>query len=98
MSQLPPATVNALRELVREAMRAQRAVIAQQLGPPPGQAAAFPRSKIMRLVTRHPMLLGGVLSRIAPLFLGRSLARRLLGPIAIVVSVASATRAMMNKR
>ncbi len=100
MNRLPASTVIALRELVREAMRAQRAVIARQLGPEPGHepVPSFPRSRTMRLVTRHPMLVGGVLSRIAPLFIGATLARKLIGPIAIVLSVAGATRTLMNRR
>ena len=53
---------------------------------------------MMRLITRHPVVLGGALSRIAPLFIGSRLARKLIGPIAIALSVAGATRALMSKR
>ena len=98
MNRLPAATLVALRDLVREAMRAQRAVIALQLGPPDDLQPAFPRSRTMRVLTRHPMLVAGAVGRILPLFPATRLAGRLLGPLVIALGVASTTRALFNKR
>lgn len=89
------------RELLRARMRDQRLLIAERLGPAPGEAPPqrdYPRSKTMRLLMQHPMVAAGIVTRLAPLLIGSRLTRSLAGSFAVALSVAGAVRAVMNSR
>ncbi len=59
------------RRVLRERIRAQRQLIAEQLGPPPEAAdGGYPRSKLMRLLTRRPAVAVTVLAELAALVAG----------------------------
>ena len=59
------------RRALRERIRAQRELIAEQLGPPPKKAdGAYPRSKLMRFLTRRPAVAVTVLAELAGLVAG----------------------------
>jgi hypothetical protein len=51
------ASLEQQREHLRARLLAQRALIAQQLGPAPASASAYPRSITMRLITQRPALI-----------------------------------------
>lgn len=58
----------AQREDLCARLRAQRQVIARQLGIDPGGSGGYPRSKTMRLLAQRPELIIRTLGRLASLF------------------------------
>jgi hypothetical protein len=58
------------RQALRERIRAQRSLIAEQLGPPPEADGSYPRSKTMRFLTRSPAMAVAVLAELAALVAG----------------------------
>ena len=58
------------RRVLRERIRAQRQLIAEQLGPPPEADGGYPRSKLMRFLTRRPAVAVTVLAELAALVAG----------------------------
>jgi hypothetical protein len=59
------------RRALREKIRAQRELIAEQLGPPPkADNGSYPRSRIMRFLTRSPAVAVSALAELAALVAG----------------------------
>ncbi len=80
------AALEALRlDALRLRMHLQRAVIAERIGPAPGEPMAFPRSLTMRLALRHPWLLARLLA------VARGPDRRLLRAAGVAAAMVAAT-------
>ena len=73
----PPAELPLVeqRRMLREKMRAQRQLIAEQLGPAPDANGSYPRSKTMRFLTRQSGLAVTLLAEGAALLVGARFAR-----------------------
>ena len=78
------------RRLLREKMRSQRQLIAEQLGPEPEANGGYPRSSIMRFLTSRPGLSVTVLSEMAALALGTRHAKTVTAALAVSRIVRSA--------
>lgn len=79
------------RQALRERIRAQRSLIAEQLGPPPEvDDGSYPRSKTMRFLTRSPAMAVTVLAEFAALIAGSRHAKAATAVMAISRIVRSA--------
>jgi hypothetical protein len=78
------------RRVLREKMRAQRQLIAKELGPEPEDNRGYPRSKTMRFMTSRPGLSVTVLSELAALALGARHAKIVTAALALSRIVRSA--------
>jgi hypothetical protein len=86
------------RRLLRERIRAQRELIAEQLGPPPKKAnGAYPRSKLMRFLTRRPAVAVTVLAELAALVAGSHHAKA-ASAVTALSRIARSTSASGSKR
>jgi hypothetical protein len=79
------------RQALRERIRAQRSLIAEQLGPPPEADGSYPRSKTMRFLSRSPAMAVTVLAELAALIAGTRHAKAATAVMAISRIVRSAT-------
>ena len=71
------------RRVLREKIRAQRQLIAKELGPEPEENGSYPRSKTMRFLTSRPGLSVTVLSELAALALGARHAKIVTAALAL---------------
>jgi len=80
------------RRLLREKIHAQRQVIAQELGPEPQDNGngGYPRSSIMRFLTKRPGMSVTVISELAALALGTRHAKAVTAALALSRIVRSA--------
>jgi hypothetical protein len=78
------------RQALRERIRAQRSLIAEQLGPPPEADGSYPRSKTMRFLSRSPAMAVTVLAELAALIAGTRHAKAATAVMAISRIVRSA--------
>ena len=79
------------RQALRERIRAQRGLIAEQLGPPPeADDGSYPRSKTMRFLTRSPATAVTVLAELAALIVGSRHAKAATAVMALSRIVRSA--------
>lgn len=78
------------RRMIREKMREQRELIAEQLGPEPEADGGYPRSQTMRLLSNRPGLTVTVLAELASLFVGARYARTVTAAMALARIVRSA--------
>ncbi len=58
------------RQLLRQRLRAQRQLIAHQLGPGPMEHGSYPRSMTMRFLSRRPGMATRVLTELAIVLVG----------------------------
>ena len=86
------APIEQQRQALRERIRAQRSLIAEQLGPPPdaGDGSSYPRSNTMRFLTRSPAMAVTVLAELAALIVGSRHAKAATAVMAISRIVRSA--------
>jgi hypothetical protein len=79
------------RQALRNRIRAQRSLIADQLGPPPQvDDGTYPRSKTMQFLTRSPAMAVTVLAELAALVAGTRHAKAATAVMAISRIVRSA--------
>lgn len=78
------------RQALRERIRAQRGLIAEQLGPPPEADGSYPRSKTMRFLSRSPAMAVTALAELAALIAGTRHAKAATAVMAISRIVRSA--------
>lgn len=71
------------RHDLRRRMLAQRQLIAYQLEPVPRADGGYPRSKLMRTLTGHPLLSAGLLASLATLLGGARVLKPLIGALAL---------------
>ena len=90
MTSGPDVSLDQQRRLLREKMRSQRQLIAQQLGPEPEANGGYPRSRTMRFLTSRPGLSVTVLAELAALFMGARHAKSVTAALAIARIVRSA--------
>lgn len=81
------------RLILRKKIRAQREVLAYQMGPAPEAHRDYPRSMIMRFFTQRPGLAAGMLGKLATLVLGT----RLLKSTGAAMAVATVVRSLLSK-
>lgn len=88
------AAFNEQREALREKMRAQRQLIADQLGPAPKANGSYPRSRTMRLLTRRPGMAVAMLAELVALLVGARYAKSMNAILALarIARSASSTR------
>jgi hypothetical protein len=87
----PEVPIEQQRQALRERIRAQRGLIAEQLGPPPEAGdGSYPRSKTMRLLTRSPAMAITVVAELAALIAGSRHAKAATADMAISRNVRSA--------
>jgi hypothetical protein len=87
----PDVPIEQQRQALRERIRAQRGLIAEQLGPPPDAGdGSYPRSKTMRFLTRSPAMAVTVLAELAALVAGTRHAKAATAVMAISRIVRSA--------
>jgi hypothetical protein len=82
------------RLILRRKIRAQREVLAYQLGPAPEVEKAYPRSMIMRFLTQRPALAASLFGKASSLFLGA----RFLKSTAAAIAVASILQSALSKK
>ena len=82
------------RLAMRAQLRAQRAVIAQQLSPESQTPSGYPRSNTMRFLTQHSKLAGGVVVGASTLLLGT----RYFKPIAAALTMFKLLRSATSGR
>lgn len=91
MTPQPDVPIEQQRQALRQRIRAQRTLIAEQLGPPPeADDGSYPRSKTMRFLTRSPAMAVTVLAELAALIAGTRHAKAATAVMAISRIVRSA--------
>lgn len=90
MTNPPEIPLDEQRRLLREKIHAQRQVIAQELGPEPQENGSYPRSSIMRFLTKRPGLSVTMVSELAALALGTRHAKTVTAALALSRIVRSA--------
>lgn len=90
MTDLPEIPLDEQRRLLREKIRAQRQLIAQELGPEPEANGGYPRSNILRFLTSRPGLSVTVVSELAALAMGARHAKTVTAALALSRIVRSA--------
>ncbi len=91
MTSGPQVPLTEQRRLIREKMRAQRELIADQIGPEPEADGGYPRSRTMRFLSSKPGLAVTVLAELASLLVGARYARTVTAAMALARIVRSAT-------
>jgi hypothetical protein len=84
-----PQSIAARRDEIRDRLRAQRQQIAEQLGPVP-ESDGYPRSQLMRFLTRRPGVAVTAIAELVALFAGARHARAVTTALAISRIVRSA--------
>jgi hypothetical protein len=74
---------NEQRAALREKIRAQRQLIADQLGPGSADNGSYPRSKTMRFLTRRPGMAVALLAELAALLVGAHYAKSMNAILAL---------------
>ncbi len=90
MTTLPGVSLDEQRRLLREKIRSQRQLIAEQLGPEPETNGGYPRSRTMRFLTGRPGLSVTVLAELAALFMGARYSKSVTAAMALARIVRSA--------
>lgn len=92
MTSPPELPLAEQRRALREKMREQRQLIAQQLGPAPDADGSYPRSKTMRFLTQRSGLVATLLAEGVALLVGARYAKSMTAIMALarVVRAASA--------
>jgi len=79
------------RLALREQIRAQRQLLAERLDPPADDRQSYPRSNIMRFLTKRPELSVTLLAELASLLLGARHAKSIAAVMTIARIVQSAS-------
>lgn len=90
MSPKPDLTLPEQRLALQQRLRAQRQMIAQQLGPAPRMDTGYPRSMTMRFLTRQPALVTGLLAQAAAVLFGARYFKSLSASLALAKLVRAA--------
>lgn len=90
MSSEEVASLAERRLALRERIRAQRQLIAERLDPAPDDRQSFPRSNVMRFLTKQPGLSVTLFAELAALLLGPRHARSIAAFMAVARIVRSA--------
>lgn len=86
------------RLALREKIRAQRQLIAEQLDPTSDEQRSYPRSNIMRFLTKRPGLSVTLLAEFAALLLGARYAKSMAAFMAVARIVRSASDSGTHSR
>lgn len=98
MKPTDPVPFGEQRRALRERMQSQRVLIAKQLGPVPEPGGAYPRSKTMRFLVRHPDFAVTVLAEIVALLAGARHAKAVTAVTALSRIVRSAGNGARHPR
>ena len=82
MNDRDPASIESRLDAIRSRLQAQRRVIAEQLGPVPDDDA-YPRSKLMKFLTRRPSVAITTIAELVALFAGAGHGRAVTTALAI---------------
>ena len=96
MTSPPELPLAEQRQALREKMRAQRQLIAEQLGPLPDAGGGYPRSKTMRFLTQRSGLVATLLAEGVALLVGARYAKSLTAVMALARVVRAASTGGSN--
>jgi hypothetical protein len=93
MTPPPELPLDEQRRALRDKMRVQRQLIADQLGPGQEANGGYPRSRTMRFLTRRPGMTVAILAELAALLVGARYAKSMNTILAIARIARSAASA-----
>ena len=96
MTSPPELPLAEQRQALREKMREQRQLIAQQLGPAPDANGSYPRSKTMRFLTQRSGLVATLLAEGVALLVGARYAKSMTAVMALARVVRAAATGKSN--
>lgn len=96
MTSPPELPLAEQRQALREAMRQQRQLIAEQLGPASDANGSYPRSKTMRFLTQQSGLVATLLAEGVALLVGARYAKSITAVMALARVVRAASTGRSN--
>ena len=96
MTSPPELPLAEQRQALREKMREQRQLIAEQLGPAPDANGSYPRSKTMRFLTQRSGLVATLLAEGVALLVGARYAKSMTAVLALARVVRAASTGGSN--
>lgn len=96
MTSPPELPLAEQRRALREKMREQRQLIAEQLGPAPDANGSYPRSKTMRFLTQRSGLVATLLAEGAAFLVGARYAKSMTAVMALARIVRAAATGRSN--
>ena len=96
MTSPPELPLAEQRQALREKLREQRQLIAEQLGPGPDANGSYPRSKTMRFLTQRSGLVATLLAEGVALLVGARYAKSMTAVMALARVVRAAAAGKSN--